>query len=164
MSLPLGTVAVIGPAEASPEEAGLAEEVGRRLAEAGVAVLCGGGSGVMEAVCRGAAAAGGMTVGILPGTDRSGANQHLSLVLPTGLGEARNAVLVTASQAVIAIGGSPGTLSEIGFALKQGRAVIGLKTWEVRDPSGGPAGVIPVWTGEQAVRQALAAISAARPT
>ncbi|MGH2628650.1 MAG: TIGR00725 family protein [Anaerolineales bacterium] len=134
-------IAVIGPAQASPEEAALAEEVGRLLAERGALLICGGRGGVMEAACRGAAGAGGLTVGILPGTDPGTANSFVRVPIATGLGEARNAVLVTAAAAVIAIGGGYGTLSEIGLALKQGRRVVGLKTWDARAADGSAAEV-----------------------
>lgn len=134
-------IAVIGSAEASVEEEALAEEVGRLLAERGAVLLCGGKGGVMEAACRGAAGAGGLTVGILPGADRQSANRYVRLPIATGLGEARNAVLMTAAAAVIAIGGGYGTLSEIGLALKQGRRVVGLKTWQARAADGSAAEV-----------------------
>jgi uncharacterized protein (TIGR00725 family) len=141
-------VAVVGagtPNEATDE---IAEEVGRRLAEAGAIVMCGGHGGVMEAACRGAKAAGGTTVGILPGPDRSGANEFVDVAVATGLGEARNAVLVRAAEAVIAIGGEYGTLSEIGFALKIGRPVIGVRTWDIH-------GVVNVSDAGEAVAKAL---------
>lgn len=134
-------IAVIGPGEASASEMTMAEEVGRLLAERGAIVLCGGLGGVMEAVCRGAALAGGMTIGILPGSEPAQGNPHLQLALPTGLGEARNVVLVTAASAVLAIGGGFGTLSEIGLALKRGRPVIGLRTWGLERPGGGEVGI-----------------------
>lgn len=124
-------VAVCGASEASEAQARDAEEVGRLLAERGAVVLCGGLGGVMEAASRGAREAGGTVVGILPGTDRSGANQHLSLALATGLGQARNAVIVTAADSVIAIGGGWGTLSEIGLARRLGRRVLALGSWVV---------------------------------
>ena len=123
-------VAVCGPGVATAEEERLAEEVGRRLAEAGAIVLCGGTTGAMEAVSRGAAGAGGTVVGILPGLDRAEGNPHLTVAIPTGLGEMRNALLVRAADVVIAIAGELGTLSEIAFALKIGTPVVGLHTWE----------------------------------
>lgn len=124
-------VAVVGSGTADPELDGLAEAVGRGLAERGAIVVCGGLGGVMEAACRGARAAGGTTVGLLPGLDREAANQFVDVAIPTGLGELRNGLVVRAADAVIAVGGGYGTLSEIGFALKLGRPVIGLHTWEV---------------------------------
>lgn len=150
-------IAVIGPAQASEEELALAEEVGRLLAERGAVLICGGRGGVMEAACRGAADAGGLTVGILPGSDPEAANPFVRLSLATGLGEARNAILMTAASAVIAVGGGYGTLSEIGFALKQGRAVVGLKTWTARAADGSAAEIRTAADPGTAVEWALAA-------
>jgi uncharacterized protein (TIGR00725 family) len=124
-------VAVVGPSEASPEEIGLAETVGRGLAQAGVVVVTGGLGGVMAAACRGAAEAGGTTVGLLPGSDRAAANEHVTLAIATGLGELRNGLVVRAADAVVAVGGGYGTLSEVALALKAGKPVIGLGTWEI---------------------------------
>jgi uncharacterized protein (TIGR00725 family) len=122
--------------------------VGRLVAERGAVVVCGGLGGTMEAACRGAKQAGGTTVGILPGLDRSQANPFVDVALPTGLGEARNALVVRAADAVIAIGGGYGTLSEIALALKSGKRVIGLGTWEIE-------GVAAVDGAEAAVAAAL---------
>jgi uncharacterized protein (TIGR00725 family) len=141
-------IAVIGPGEASAEEERVAEEVGRGLAERQAIVVCGGLGGVMAAACRGARAEQGLTVGILPGTDRASANQWVTLAIPTGLGELRNGLVVRAADAVIAVGGGPGTLSEIALALKTGVPVLGLDTWDVE-------GVEPVGDPEAAVRRAL---------
>lgn len=124
-------IGVIGAGECDERLAALAEEVGRRLAEAGAVLVCGGGGGVMAAACRGAQAAGGVTVGILPGSDRGEANPWVSIAVATGLGEARNLVIIKTADALVAVGGSYGTLSEIGFALKAGRRVAGLETWEI---------------------------------
>jgi uncharacterized protein (TIGR00725 family) len=126
-----------------------AEEVGRLLAERGAMVVCGGLGGVMEAACRGARAGGGTTIGILPGLSRSDANPFVDVVIPTGLGEARNALVVRAADAVIALGGGYGTLSEIALALKAGKRVVGLGTWEIE-------GVLAVEDAEAAVAAALA--------
>lgn len=123
-------VAVVGAGAPSGTEAA-AEAVGRLLAEAGAVVVCGGLGGVMEAACRGARGAGGLTVGILPGTDRTAANPYVTLAVPTGLGEARNTIVVRTADAVIAVGGGHGTLSEIAFAAKIGRPVVGLATWQL---------------------------------
>jgi uncharacterized protein (TIGR00725 family) len=125
------TIAVIGAGQCNARAVALAEEVGRRLAQAGVTVVCGGLSGVMEAACRGAKSAGGLTIGILPGTSRGDANRWVDIAIPTGLGEARNIIVVRTAQAVIAVGGEFGTLSEIAFALKFGIPVIGLNTWQL---------------------------------
>ncbi|HZD38621.1 MAG TPA: TIGR00725 family protein [Actinomycetes bacterium] len=122
----------IGVAGASQPDASLipaAETLGRCLAEAGAVVVCGGGLGVMTAVCRGARAAGGQTVGLLPGSDRAGGNPYLTVALPTALGEGRNVLLVRASDALVAVGGGFGTLSEIALALRVGLPVVGLETW-----------------------------------
>ncbi len=106
-----------------------AEAVGRGLGEAGAVVVCGGLGGVMEAARRGAHRVGGVTVGLLPGEDRDRGNPHLSVAIPTGMGELRNGLIVRACDALIAVGGGFGTLSEIALALKVGRPVVGLGTW-----------------------------------
>jgi uncharacterized protein (TIGR00725 family) len=124
-------IAVIGSAVCDKEVAVLAEAVGREIARRGAVLVCGGRGGVMEAACRGAKGAGGTTVGILPGTDRSQANPFVDVPIVTGLGEARNAVVVRTADVVIAVTGGYGTLSEIGLALKMGRPVVGLGTWDL---------------------------------
>jgi uncharacterized protein (TIGR00725 family) len=141
-------VGVCGAGVASDELAALAEEVGRLLAEAQAVVVCGGGGGVMEAVSRGATGAGGTTVGLLPGTERAAGNEHLTVAVPTGLGEMRNALIVRASDVVVAIGGEWGTLSEIAFARKLGRPVVALETWDL-------PGLEVVSTPAEAVARAL---------
>jgi uncharacterized protein (TIGR00725 family) len=154
-------VAVCGPGEADAEEERLAEEVGRLLVEGGAVVLCGGLGGVMAAVARGAAGAGGLCVGLLPGTDPEAAAPAVGVAIPTGLGELRNGLLVRACAAVVAIGGGYGTLSEIGLALRLGRPVVGLRTWELRRPGAGAPdpGVIVAGSAAAAVERALTAIS-----
>jgi len=107
-------IAIIGGSECTAEEARLAEEVGRELARKGAVLVCGGMSGVMEAACRGASAEGGLTIGILPGDSRQMANPYVQIPIVTNLGEARNVIVVKSAEAVIAVGGSYGTLSEIG--------------------------------------------------
>lgn len=124
-------VAVIGASQATAELEGLAEAVGHRLAAAGAIVITGGGPGVMAAASRGADAAGGVVVGILPGTDRRHANPWVAISLPTGIGDLRNGLVVRAADAVVAIGGAYGTLSEIGLALAAGIDVVGLETWAI---------------------------------
>src|SRR5437870_11258290 len=124
-------IAVIGAGQCDAQTATRAEEVGRRLAQAGAMVVCGGLGGVMEATCRGAKSAGGFTLGILPGTNRADANRWVDLVIPSGLGEARNILVVRSAQAVIAVGGEFGTLSEIAFSLKLGIPVVGLNIWQL---------------------------------
>ncbi len=122
-------VGVAGPSEPDPELIPIAEALGAWLAGSGAVVVCGGGSGVMTAVCRGAQQAGGITVGLLAGADRSTANPYLTVAVPTGLGEGRNFLLVRSSDALVAVGGGFGTLSEIALALRIGVPVIGLATW-----------------------------------
>jgi uncharacterized protein (TIGR00725 family) len=124
-------IAVIGGAEPSPQEARLAEEVGRELAMKGAILVCGGLGGVMEAACQGAQSEGGVTIGILPGESRRAANPYVQIPIVTGIGYARNLAVVKSAQAVIAIGGSYGTLSEISHALQSGIPVIGLNTWSL---------------------------------
>ena len=124
-------VAVIGNSSCSPEEAKLAESVGELLAQQGATIVCGGLGGVMEAVCRGAKSRGGLTIGILPGQDPSTANPWVAIPVVTGLGEARNFAVVKSAQAVIAIGGKYGTLTEIAYALKSSIPIIGLNTWSL---------------------------------
>lgn len=120
-------IAVVGGSTCSAVEAELAEDVGRRLAGAGAMVVCGGLDGVMEAVARGVRAAGGLTIGILPGADPHDANPFVDVPLATGMGEMRNALIVRAARAVIAIGGGHGTLSEVALALRIGTPVVGLR-------------------------------------
>jgi uncharacterized protein (TIGR00725 family) len=124
-------IAVIGTGEPHTALEQAAEAIGAALAKAGMTVVCGGLQGVMAAACRGAKAHGGHTVGILPGRDPAAANPWVDVVIPTGLGEARNALVVGAAQAVIAVGGGYGTLSEIALALKAGTRVLGLETWDI---------------------------------
>ena len=124
-------IAVIGGGACTKEEARLAEEVGRELAKRGAVLVCGGLGGVMEAACRGADSAGGMTIGILPGESRQAANPYVQIPIVTGMGHARNVAVVKSAEAVIAIAGSYGTLSEIGHALQSGIPVIGLNTWSL---------------------------------
>src|SRR5919107_816552 len=126
-------IAVIGSGRASPGELQVAEEVGARLAAAGAVVITGGLGGVMEAASRGARSRHGRTVGILPGEDRDAANGWVEIALATGMGELRNGLVVRAVDALVAIGGGHGTLSEVALALKLGRPVVGLGTWEVHD-------------------------------
>ncbi len=155
-------VAVIGAGRAVPgsEAWELAEAVGRGLAEAGVVVVCGGRGGVMEAACRGAAAAGGEAVGILPGHELGEANPFCTRVIATGVGQARNLAVVASGEAVIAIGGEWGTLSEIGHARTLGRTVIALRSWTLtgREGMAEAPGVEPADTAAEAVTAALAAL------
>lgn len=124
-------IAVVGGSEAPDEVSAQAEVVGRELGLAGAVLVCGGLGGVMEAACRGAKAAGGMTVGILPTDDRATANPYVDVAVATGMGEARNALVVRTADALIAVAGEFGTLSEIALGLRAGKPVIGLGTWEL---------------------------------
>jgi uncharacterized protein (TIGR00725 family) len=138
----------------------LAEEVGRRLAEAGVTVVCGGLGGVMEAAARGAAQAGGEAIGVVPGVSVEEANPHCTHVVASAIGYARNLAVVASGDAVIAVGGEWGTLSEIGHARTFGRTVVALRSWSLtgRERMEGTPGVVPVETAEEAVAAALDAI------
>lgn len=128
---PARLISVIGAGQAPPVVLEQSQEVGRLLAQAGWGLVCGGLGGVMEAAAQGAAQAGGLTVGILPGTDPRAANPWCRVVLPSGLGQARNVLVVLAGQGAIAISGGAGTLSEIGHAQKSGRPVVGLGSWRL---------------------------------
>jgi uncharacterized protein (TIGR00725 family) len=154
-------IAVIGPAKCEPESeaARLGGEVGRRLAEAGATLVCGGLTGVMEAACRGASEAGGVAIGIVPGHEVGEANEFCTHVVATGIGHARNLAVVSSGEAVIAISGEWGTLSEIGFARAIGRPVIALRSWELkgRERMEDAPGVVPAESAHEAVELALAA-------
>ncbi|OGO31626.1 MAG: TIGR00725 family protein [Chloroflexi bacterium RBG_16_56_11] len=151
-------IGVIGGGEASAEVERTAEEVGREIARRGAVLVCGGLTGVMEAACRGAAGEGGMTVGILPGDDRRTANPHVKIPVVTGIGYARNVIVVKSSQAVIAVDGSYGTLSEIAHALQSGIPVIGLGTWSVSINGRKDNNIITASSPEDAVEKAMASI------
>jgi len=148
-------IAVIGGGQPSPQEARLAEEVGRELAKQGVNLVCGGLSGVMEAACKGAQSEGGVTIGILPGESRQAANPYVQVPIVTGIGYARNVAVVKSAQAVIAIGGSYGTLSEISHALQSGIPVIGLNTWSLSRNGQQDNSIIPAQNAVEAVNKAL---------
>ncbi|HMD58114.1 MAG TPA: TIGR00725 family protein [Solirubrobacteraceae bacterium] len=149
----VGVIGASGRSAPPPQVLAAAEQAGRALARAGAVVVCGGGDGVMESVSRGVADGGGHCVGLLPGARRQEGNAFLSIAIATALGDARNAVIVSASDVLIAIGVGLGTLSEIALALGAGKHVVGLQTWDLlnthehmhaaRDP-------------EEAVRLALA--------
>ena len=148
-------VAVVGAGAADARTASVAEEVGRLLASRGAVVVCGGLGGVMEATCRGAKSAGGTTVGILPGLARDEANAWVDVAIPTGLGEARNALVVRAADVLIAIGGEYGTLSEIALALKTRKAVVGIETWELSRRGVPATDIVRAATPSEAVELAL---------
>ncbi len=158
-------IALCGPDPASPEVAAQAESIGRLLARAGAILVCGGLGGVMQAACRGAAAQGGTSIGILPGPDRAAANPYLTWSIPTGMGEMRNALIVRSADAVIAVAGEFGTLSEIALALKTGVPVVGLGTWELAKRGRVVDAFIRAASPEEAVTRAveLAAGRRARP-
>lgn len=150
-------VAVIGDGYCSADTARLAEEVGQLVAQNGAAVVCGGLGGVMEAACRGAKSAGGLTIGILPGRSRRDANPYVDIPIVTGMGDARNVIVVSSGQSVIAIQGGFGTLSEIAHALKQGIPVVGLGSWQLsREGWDEVQGLIPATDPADAVQKALA--------
>ena len=148
-------IAVIGAGEPSTEEAKLAEEVGRELARQGAILVCGGLGGVMEAACRGASLEGGTTIGILPGDSPKAANQYVQIPIVTGMGYARNIPVVKSAQAVIAIGGSYGTLTEIAHALQNDIPVIGLNTWSLYRNDKQDNSIIVVKNPTEAVNKAL---------
>ncbi len=143
-------LAVIGTGSSDPETDAAAREVGRLLAEAGCVVITGGLEGVMAAASRGAHEAGGLVIGVLPGSSPNEANAYVSVAVASGMGDARNSVLANTAEAFIAVGGAYGTLSEIALALKRGKRVVGLGSWDV-DPA-----VLKASTPEEAVRLALA--------
>ena len=148
-------VAVIGGGQPSAQETRLAEEVGRELARHGVTLVCGGLGGVMEAACRGANAEGGVTIGILPGDSAKTANPYVQIPIVTGIGYARNISVVKSAQAVIAVGGSYGTLSEIAYALQSRIPVIGLNTWSLSKSGQPDNSIIPADNPTDAVKKAL---------
>ena len=148
-------IAVIGGGQCSKAEAKLAEEVGRELAKQGAILVCGGLGGVMEAACKGASSEGGVTIGILPGDNRQAANPYVQIPIVTGMGYARNVAVVKSAQAVIAIGGSYGTLSEISHALQSGIPVISLNTWALSRNSQQDNSIITAQSPTEAVNKAL---------
>ena len=145
-------IGVIGGSVAGPDVLGIAEETGRLIAKHGCCVICGGMSGVMEAVAKGAKEGGGTTIGILPHTDRHEANPYIDIPIATGIGEGRNLVIIRTADILIAIDGEYGTLSEIAFALKMKKPVIGLNTWDI-------PGVIKAGTPIEAVGMAVEILS-----
>lgn len=148
---------MIGAAAPDEETAHAAERVGELIALEGAALVCGGLGGVMEAAAKGAAKAGGLTIGVLPGPDPSSANPYIEAVVATDMGHARNAIIVRSSDAVIAVGGGYGTLSEIALAMKCGIPVIGLGTWRAGQDEGLKAPGVTAATAEEAVEKAISA-------
>ena len=151
-------IAVVGGGACSREETRLAEAVGVELAKRSVTLVCGGLGGVMAAACKGARSAGGKTVGILPGSSREEANPYVDIPIVTGMGEARNVIVVNSAQAVIAIGGKFGTLSEIAYALRNNIPVIGLNTWALSRKGRSVRSIIAAKNPKEAVEKALAAV------
>ncbi len=151
-------VAVMGTSTPDAELFEMAKEVGLLLAKSGAVIVCGGKGGVMEAVCLGASTAGGTSIGILPSAQDE-PNPYVTIPIRTTLGEARNAVIASAGEVAIAIGGGFGTLSEIGLALRMGKAVVGLHTWEAFDHEGVPLPVFRAQSPSEAVEKALSLCS-----
>jgi len=150
-------IAVIGGNQCSNESALLAEQVGAELARRGIALVCGGLAGVMEAACKGARSENGLTIGILPGDDRRAANEFVQIPIVTGLGYARNSIVVRSAQAVIAIDGEYGTLSEIAYAVQYGIPAIGLNTWSLYKDGEFKDTIIVADNAADAVEKAIAA-------
>jgi uncharacterized protein (TIGR00725 family) len=142
-------IGVIGASSCPPEICKLAEEVGAEIAKAEAILICGGLGGVMEAVCKGAKEQGGITIGILPGVNKDEANPYVDFPVPTGLGEGRNVLIVRSADVLIAISGGYGTLSEVGFALRLGKPLVSLGSWDVSDE------ILKAETPKQAVNLAL---------
>jgi len=157
-------IGVIGEGVCSKRTAALARRVGAAIARAGARLLSGGRGGVMEAASRGAAEAGGLVVGILPGFSRRDANRWVTVPIVTGMDQARNVILVRSCDALIAVGGMYGTLSEIALAIKLGKPVVGLDTWRLRQPEGRRVPIIRANTPEQAVARAIRAARTTRGT
>ncbi len=151
-------IGVIGGGEVSPKVASIAEEVGKEIARRGAVLVCGGLGGVMEAACRGASGEGGLTIGILPGENRQAANTYVKIPIVTGIGYARNVAVVKSAQAVIAVDGSYGTLTEIAHALQSGIPVIGLDTWSLSLDGQADNTIIRAHNPKDAVSKAMAFI------
>lgn len=154
----LKKISVIGGSSPSPKEYDTAVEVGREIASRKAVLICGGLGGVMEAAAKGAKEAGGITVGILPGTDKDNANPYIDLPITTGLGVARNVIVAQNADAVIAVGGALGTLSELVFALKMKKPVIGIGTWELDKNYCPEADIITARSAKEAVDKAFSLI------
>lgn len=153
--MPRLVIAVIGAGECDDVVAADAYQVGRLIAEHGAILVTGGRTGVMEAASRGARDAGGLVVGILPGLDPAEANEAVELALPTGMGQLRNGLVVSSAQAVVAVAGGWGALSEIGFARKLGKPVVGLNTWIVTPPGDSDESIVRAANPAEAVQHAF---------
>lgn len=154
--MPRRAIAVVGAGECDRETYDVAYEIGQLIAERGAIVVTGGRGGVMEAASRGARDAGGLVVGILPDGDASGANEAVEVAIPTGMGELRNALVVSSAEAVIAVGGEWGTLSEIGLAVKMGKPVVGWNTWKLVRQGVAEDAILCASTAAEAVERAFA--------
>lgn len=150
------TIAVIGPGDGDEQLTALGEDVGEGLGRGGATLVCGGLGGIMAAACRGAKRAGALTVGILPGAERTDANPWVDVALPTGMGEGRNILVVRAAEAVVAVDGEYGTLSEMALALKIGVPVVGLRPWELSKDGVARRAVTVAEDGAEAAGRALA--------
>ncbi len=148
-------IAVVGGSDAGPDTLRAAEEVGKAIAERGAVLVCGGRGGVMEAACRGAKSVGGTTLGVLPGEDREDANDFLDVAVATGMGEMRNMIVVHSADVIIALAGEFGTLSEIAFALRTDKPVVGLDTWELAQRGEASDAIVRVNGPHEAVEEAL---------
>ena len=159
-------IAVSGGGDADDAACRVAEELGLELARLGAVVVTGGLGGAMAAACRGAKGGGGTTIGILPSDDRAEANAWVDVAVPTGLGEVRNALVVRAADAVVAVAGEFGTLSEIALALRLGKPVVGLGTWELARHGHPVQAIVAATTPAGAAETAVAMATArrARPT
>lgn len=149
-------IGVIGDGMCDAATAAVAEAVGRELASRGAAIVCGGLGGVMQAACKGANSAGGLTIGILPGDSARDANPYVDVPIVTGLDQARNVIVVRTAQAIIAIGGRYGTLSEIAYALKLGVSVVGLDTWQLSKRGMKVSAIVEATTPSEAAEKAIA--------
>jgi uncharacterized protein (TIGR00725 family) len=150
-------ISVIGASEGAKEILRDAETVGRGIAEAGAILVCGGLTGVMEAASKGASEAGGTVIAVLPTLSPADANPYVTHAVATGTGHARNLAVVASGEAVIAVGGEWGTLSEIAYARKLGRPVVAIQSWTLRNHAGTDLGIVEAKSPEEAVRAALSA-------
>jgi len=142
-------IAVIGAGRCSGAAMKQAEEVGREIARGGAILVCGGLGGVMEAASRGAKSEGGVTIGILPGSDKNNANDYIDFAIPTGIGEARNILIIRTADAIVALPGEFGTLSEMAFTMKIGKPLVSLSDWDISDK------IIRADSPKEAVREAI---------
>lgn len=152
-------IAVVGSGEPDPKNEKIAYELGGLIAKQGATLICGGLGGVMNAAARGTHDAGGTSIGILPSLDRQSSSKYLTFSLPTGLGEARNTIIAKSADVVIAVGGEFGTLSEVAFALKAGRPVIGINTWHLFKEGKENTSIARAKDAEEAITMAIKAVT-----